>query len=221
MLTKKRAISTILTTTIVLVSSVILGAGVVLYGTALFQHSTLTDEISVTGTKIWVDPTSDPDGHSWGAAGLRNSGDTALSIDKISVRGTDIPFTSWFATVDQTEATVVNTQAVFTHSGVAAYTEGNGEMGDSADIDTFPVGNCAGVSLDQIVIDLDGTSTGESSMCLEKRSSPITLIPGERAVVYFQVVNGTLNPIDAGTTTIVSIFAGKTGAPLSLTIGKP
>jgi len=36
-LSRKRAISTVLTTVIILVSSVVLGSGVVLYGTSLFQ----------------------------------------------------------------------------------------------------------------------------------------------------------------------------------------
>ena len=36
-LSKKRAISTVLTTVIILVASVVLAAGVVLYGTSLFQ----------------------------------------------------------------------------------------------------------------------------------------------------------------------------------------
>ncbi len=213
-LTKKRAISTILTTAIVLVSSVILGAGVVLYGTGLFQDSTLTEKVSVTGTKIWVDPTADPDGHSWGAAGLRNSGDKAVSVDKISVRGVDVPFTSWFATIDQDEATVENTQASFTHSGVAAYVEGNGEMGDSAGVAI--VGNCGVLdTADEIVMNFGGAD----DVCLERLNGPIGLDPGDRAIVFFQVVNNTLNPIDAGANTAVNIFAGKAGAPLSLTVG--
>ena len=215
-LTKKRAISTILTTVIILVASVVLGAGVVLYGTSLFQNSTLAEQITVTGAKIWVDPTAVPDGHAWGAAGLRNSGDTAVSIDKISVRGVAVPFTSWFATVDQAEATVANTQAAFTHSGVAAYVEGNGEMGDTGGVAI--VGNCAVLdTADEIVMNFGGAD----DVCLERLAGPISLDPGDRAIVFFQVINNTLNPIDAGANTAVNIFAGKTGAPLSMTIGTP
>jgi len=130
-LCNKRAISTILTTVIILVASVVLGSGVVLYGTSLFQSSTLTESIVVSGTKVWVDPTENPDGHAWGAAGLRNNGDKIVSFDKISVRGIDVPFTSWFATTVQTEATVENTQASFPHSGLTYATTGTGEMADS------------------------------------------------------------------------------------------
>ena len=42
-LSKKRAISTVLTTVIILVASVVLGSGVVLYGTSLFQEGTHSD----------------------------------------------------------------------------------------------------------------------------------------------------------------------------------
>ena len=217
-LTKKRAISTILTTVIILVASVVLGSGVVLYGTSLFQGSTLTESIAVSGTKVWVDPTDANNiGHSWGAAGIRNNGDKIVSVDKISVRGVDVPFTSWYATLVQTEATVENVQASFSHSGVANY-ELLGEMGDSANPTTATPGACVGAgAADQLVIDVDGAGAAVS-MCLEKLNGPISLGPGDRTVVFFHIVNNTLNPIDAGANTAVNIFAGKAGAPLSMTV---
>jgi len=64
-ISKKRAISTVLTTVIILVSSVVLGSGVVLYGTSLFQGASLTEEIQVAGTKLWVHDT-DTTGIAWG-----------------------------------------------------------------------------------------------------------------------------------------------------------
>ncbi len=198
-------------------ASVVLASGVVLYGTSLFQGSALTEQLTVSGVKIWVDP-DDTNGHAWGAAGLRNSGDKSVSVDKISVRGVDVPFTSWYATTDQLEATVANTRAAFPHTG--SYQAG-GEMSNGITGFTDGQGNCsAGDIADEIVIDVDGVS-GETSMCLEKLNAPISLDTGDRAVVYFQVINGTLNPIDAGANTSVNIFAGKTGAPLSLTIQNP
>jgi len=198
------------------VASVVLGSGVVLYGTSLFQSSTLTEQLTVSGVKVWIDPV-DVNGHAWGAAGLRNSGDKAVSVDKISVRGVDVPFTDWFVTSVQTEATVANIQAAFIHND--AYDTG-GEMADSPSV--VPVGTCTALAADdQIIIDIDGAGTTNASMCLERQQGPIGLDPGDRAVVYFKVINGTLNPIDAGINTSVNIFAGKTGAPLSLAIQKP
>ena len=214
-LTKKRAISTILTTVIILVASVVLGSGVVLYGTSLFQGSTLTEQIAVTGVKVWVEP-DDDNGHAWGAAGLRNSGDKAVQVDKISVRGVDVPFTDWFATIVQTEATVANVQASFNHTKAYNAGAGRGEMID-ADLVTTNPAPCVGDNQpDQIIM-----NNGDVDMCLQRQAGPIGLDPGERAVVYFKVINGTVNPIDAGALTSVNVFAGKAGAPLSLTIGKP
>jgi len=93
--TKKRAISTVLTTIIILVASVVLGSGVVLYGTSLFQSGTQQEAISVNGLKVWVHGTAN-DGLAWGAFAVRNSGDKIVSVDKIAIRGTDIPFASWY-----------------------------------------------------------------------------------------------------------------------------
>ena len=52
---KSRALSTVLTTVIILVASVVLGSGVVLYGASLFQGGTQQEAISVSGDKIWVE----------------------------------------------------------------------------------------------------------------------------------------------------------------------
>ena len=96
---KKRAISTVLTTVIILVSSVVLGSGVVLYGTSLFQGGSQQESITVSNIKLWVHDTNQ-DGLAWGAAGIRNTGDKVLSVDKIEVWGESIPFGQWYPAVD-------------------------------------------------------------------------------------------------------------------------
>jgi hypothetical protein len=112
-LSKKRAISTVLTTVIILVSSVVLGSGVVLYGTSLFQGGTQTENITVSGTKVWVHTTA-PEGLAWGASGIRNTGDKVVAVDKIQIRGVDIPFAQWYA--DSEVASNVFQQAL-NHTG--------------------------------------------------------------------------------------------------------
>ncbi len=172
-LCNKRAISIILTTVIILVASITLGLGVVLYGTSLFQSSTLTESIVVTGAKLWVDPTPSPNGHAWGAAGIRNNGDKIVALDKISVRGVDVPFTSWFATSDQAQANLENVQATFPHNGVALY-EATGEMGDSPLLTTpVPIGCTAANTADELIIDVDGNG-GAATMCLLQLNGPIS-----------------------------------------------
>jgi hypothetical protein len=88
-------------------------------------------------------------------------------------------------------------------------------MADAAGVAV--VGACTGLAADDQIV----MNNGDVDMCLERLTGPIGLDPGDRAVVYFKVINGTLNPIDAGISTSVNIFAGKTGAPLSLTVQNP
>ncbi len=196
-------------------ASVVLASGVVLYGTSLFQGSALTEQLTVSGVKIWVEP-GDTNGHAWGAAGLRNSGDKVISVNKISVRGVAVPFTDWFVTIVQTEATVANVNAAFNHT--RAYDTG-GEMADSEI--NVATGACGTPDDDdQIIMDYDGAGSTNASMCLERQEGPVGLDPGDRAVVYFKVINGTLNSIDAGVKTTVNISADEAGALQSIIVSK-
>ena len=202
----RRAISTVLTTIIILVASVVLGSGVVVYGTSLFQGGTQQEAISVQGVQLWVNAT-DANGVAWGAAAVRNSGDKILSVDKVEVRGTTVPFSSWYVDTDPDRVTVDNFQAQFVSEG----TDGNGNMNDSASVDT-----CTPTA--DLAIDLDGAATGKPTLCLETQTGPVGLNPGDRMVIYFQVPDGTLTSLDAGASSSMNIFAGKTGAPSSVTI---
>ena len=100
-----------------LTGSVILASGVVLYGTTLFQGGAQQEAITVSGIKMWVHGTAG-DGLAWGAFAVRNSGDKVLSVDRISVRGTDIPFEQWYA--DNNVTSIVIQQAIII--GIAAGT---------------------------------------------------------------------------------------------------
>jgi hypothetical protein len=44
------------------------------------------------------------------------------------------------------------------------------------------------------------------------------LAPGATAIIYFKLSNGTLTTLDSGASTTVNVFAGKTGAPQSITV---
>jgi len=202
--TRKRAISTVLTTIIILVASVVLGSGVVLYGTSLFQGAGLTEAITVSGLKLWVHSTAS-EGLTWGAFSVRNSGDKLVSMDKISIRGNDVPFNQWY--VDTTMSnTVLQQQVNFTGwSNVGGMLDVNGND------------NCAGGEIVQA--SLIATSSLEiESFCADAATGPTGLEPGAGAMIYFKLTNGTITSIDNGVTTSVNIFAGKTGAPLSITV---
>ncbi len=203
--TKKRAISTVLTTIIILVASVVLGSGVVLYGTSLFQGAGLTESISVSGLKVWVHGTAS-DGLAWGAFSVRNNGDKLVSVDKISIRGNDVPFSSWYVDTSMT-TTVLQQQVNFTGWS------GTGGMLDNTGSDH----ECGASELVQV--SLIATSSAEAdSFCANAATGPTGLESGAGAMIYFKLANGTINAIDSGVTTSVNIFAGKAGAPLSVSV---
>jgi len=211
--TKRKGLSTVLTTVIILVASVVLGSGVVLYGTSMFQTVAQQESLEVQGIQLWVNAT-DAAGDAWGAAGVRNDGDKILSVDTISIKGKTVPFGNWYFDVDQTRVTVGNYQSQFIHEGSA----GAGTlMNDSTSVDLVACANPATT----LSIDFDGGDTGEPTLCLSQGSGPIGLNPGERTIIYFQMTNGTLTTLDAGASTTLNIFAGEAGAPLSTIISNP
>jgi hypothetical protein len=198
-LSRKRAISTVLTTVIILVSSVVLGSGVVLYGTSLFQGGTQTEAITISTPKVWVHTTAS-EGLAWGAAGIRNTGDKVVSVDKIQIRGANIPFTQWYP--DTTVSSDLYQQAL-NHTG----------WDDSATSGfLFNDVTCSPVT----VLEFDLGATDD--FCADAATGPVSLNPGQSAMIYFKLSNGTLTSLDSGVNTSVNIFAGKTGAPQSVTV---
>ena len=199
--TIKRAISTVLTTIIILVASVVLGSGVVLYGTSLFQSGTQQEAITVSGLKVWVHGT-DPKGLAWGAFAVRNTGDKIVSVDKIAVRGTDVPFGQWYP---DTTVTAVILQQAMNFSGWQ--TSGTGGL-----LAKSPDASCSPTTVVEVNI------AANEDVCADAATGPIGLEPGAGAIIYFKFTNNTLTSIDSGIATSVNIFAGKTGAPLSVVV---
>ncbi len=209
-LSKKRAISTVLTTVIILVSSVVLGSGVVLYGTSLFQSGTQTENISVTGVKIWVHDT-DTAGVAWGAAAVRNTGDKVVAVDKISIRGTDIPFGQWYA---DTSVSASVFQQSLNHTGwvnAAPGTTGPAMIHNGA---------CSALTT-YIAYDPDGSGGLfglADCVTADAATGPISLNTGDSGIIFFKVNNGTITTLDKGGSSTVSIFAGKAGGPFAVII---
>ncbi len=184
-------------------ASVVLGSGVVLYGTSLFQSGTQQEAISVSGLKVWVHGTAS-DGLAWGAFAVRNSGDKIISVDKISIRGTDIAFANWYP--DTTvESFLIQQPMNFT-----------GWSGTDGLLSVFdPNDYCGGTTF---VLEVQLIDQTDGSVCADAASGPVGLEPGAAAIIYFKLTNGTLQTVDSGISTSVNIFAGKTGAPLSITV---
>ena len=202
MFSKRRALSGVLVTIIIMVASIVLASGVVLYGTSLFQGGAQQESISVSGLKLWLHDTA-TDGLTWGAFAVRNTGDKVLSVDRIQVRGTDVPFNQWYP--DTTVTSTLIQQAML-FSGWS----GTGGFLTVSDPDT----NCAA---ETVRIDLDGAG-GELAVCADAASGPIGLDPGSAAIVYFKLTNGTFSTVDGGAQSSVSVFAGKVGAPQSISL---
>ncbi|HET6516626.1 MAG TPA: hypothetical protein VFG25_00155 [Nitrosopumilaceae archaeon] len=188
-----------------MVGSVVLASGVVLYGTSLFQGGSQQESISVTGMKLWVHGTS-ADGLAWGAFAVRNTGDKVLSVDKISVRGTDVPFTQWYPDTTVTSSIIQQPMNFTGWSGV------NGMLNTNSG-DSCPGGDALQVNIQ------NGVSVDDSDVCVTTAAAgPVGLDPGSAAIIYFKLNNGTVTTVDGGASTSVSVFAGKVGAPQSIPI---
>ena len=218
----RKAISVVLTTMIILVASVVLGTGVVIYGTSLFQTGASEEKISTQGVKVWVNATNQT-GIAWGAAGIRNTGDKLISVDHIQVRGAEVPFAQWYVDKDQTRVTSDNLQSQYNHTKGTQMGGDNHGFRDSVDSGVSVSTSCpVAYGDDHVVIELDFDGLGaKPTLCLLKAIGPTSLNPGEGLIVYFRLNNALLTPVDSGATTSVSIFAGKTGAPTSVTIANP
>jgi len=203
---KRRAISAVITTMIILIASVVLGSGVTLYGTSLFQTQGQSESIATTGTQLWVDKTYNL-GYAWGAAEIRNSGDKLLALDTISVRGTQVPYSNWYYDTNPTRITLTNFQSQLIYPGVNP----NGQLQNS--IGT----GLACIPATLLMINEFGTNANPT-LCLTQSTGPISLEPGDKVIVYFRIPNGVMTAIDAGYATSVAIYADHAGSPVSVTI---
>ncbi|WP_178085590.1 hypothetical protein, partial [Candidatus Nitrosotalea sp. FS] len=213
----RKAISAVLTTLIILVASVVLGTGVVLYGTSLFQTGAQSSGVSTQGVHVWANSTSTPT-YVWGAAEVRNSGDKILSVNTISVRGTQIPFANWYYDSNPIRITAANFQSQLTYTGTTDYT--GGPLGMMKSTNSTVLTNClAQASGTKFAINEFATwSASTPSMCFSQASGPISLKPGDKAIVYYQVPAGILGTVDAGSQSSVAVYAGNVGAPQSVTV---
>ncbi len=209
----RKALSAVLTTLIILVASVVLGTGVVLFGTSLFQTNSQSSGLAVQGVHVWVNATKGiTTTYAWGAAEIRNSGDKILSVDQISVRGTQVPFANWYVDSSTSDVTPANYQSQLNYTGT---TGSNGMM--KTYLGAGSSSNCA-TGFNFAINEYAGTNSNAPTLCFAQASGPISLKPGDRAIVYFQVPNGVLSTVDGGSNSNVAIYSGSVGSPQSVTI---
>jgi len=110
---KRRGLGTVIATLIILIASVILGAGVIFFGGSMFQTNTQQESVKVSNSHIWVATNNT----STAAFAVQNVGGKPVSLTSISIRGLSVPLSSvFFNTVD---ATATNIQTEF----IADYSE--------------------------------------------------------------------------------------------------
>jgi hypothetical protein len=220
----RKAISVVMTTLIILVASVVLGTGVVLYGTSLFQTGGQTQSISSQGIKMWI-PSNNTNGYAWGAAAIRNNGDVLVSVNTIQIRGVSVPFSNMYVDTNSTQVSA-NFQAQFISTGIA------GSLGNMQSNSAYQTGSatCPAVAYanglpNEITInesgqpDTLGVVYSKTMLCMQQSSGPTSLNPGGQMIVYFRVPNNILTSVDAGSSVTTNIFAGNVGGPITVTVG--
>lgn len=108
---KRRGIGNVITTLIILIASVVLGAGVIFFGGSMFQTNTQSESLKVSNVHSWVDPT---DGDAVTAFVVQNTGSKPITINSISMRGLPVPTANWYSFSNQSlaDATVINTELI-------------------------------------------------------------------------------------------------------------
>ena len=122
---KRRGIGNVITTLIILIASVVLGAGVIFFGGSMFQTNTQQESMKVTNVHSWVP--SITNGSSITAFAIQNVGSKPITINSISMRGLPVPQSDWYSCVPSTCGTTTNVNTELT----ADYTPTTVTLGDT------------------------------------------------------------------------------------------
>ncbi len=229
----RRAISAVLTTIVILVASMVMGSGVVVYSTSLFQTGGQQQSVQIQGMKTWTNATysSGPGGPGqgigWGAFAIKNTGDKLLSVSSIMIRGASVPFTNWYVESD-TSRVGQNFQSQFNYTQNDINGNLKGSVATGAQLGplagSIPPGGCiqdnANVPPKMIVIQ-EGSPATTSPLCLVQQAGPISLAPGASAILYYKLPLGLLTPTDSGVTSTTSILSGNAAVSQTVRIANP
>jgi hypothetical protein len=221
----RKAISAVLTTIIILVASIVLGTGVVIFSTGLFQSGGSQQAVQVQNLKGWVNGTNST-GIGWGAFAVKNTGDKLVALSSITVRSAAIPFASWYVSTNQSQTNPnFQVQLISTGTSKTGYMNSNAYGANGYATSTCLANNnpsdISGVP-NEITINEAGTpdtvtaTFSGTMLCLTQQSGPVSLLPGNTGIVYFKYPTGLFGTTDAGVTSTVSILAGT--APVAQTI---
>jgi hypothetical protein len=120
---KRKGIGNVITTLIILIASVVLGAGVIFFGGSMFQTNTQSESIKISNVHSWVDST----GSATTAFVVQNTGSKAVTVSSISLRGVSVPTADWFYTINGNQ-TILQTELEVDHD------EANVDIGGAATV---------------------------------------------------------------------------------------
>jgi hypothetical protein len=103
---KRRGIGNVITTLIILIASVVLGAGVIFFGGSMFQTNTQSESIKVSNVHTWVPANNST--ASVTAFAVQNTGSKAITINSISLRGLPVANNNWYSCNPATCGTSTN-----------------------------------------------------------------------------------------------------------------
>jgi hypothetical protein len=90
---KRKGIGNVITTLIILIASVVLGAGVIFFGGSMFQSNTQSEQIKVSNVHSWVNAGNNT---ATTAFVVQNTGSKAVTISSITMRGISAPTSNWY-----------------------------------------------------------------------------------------------------------------------------
>ena len=94
---RRKGIGTVITTLIVLIASVVLGAGVIFFGGSMFQTNTQAEAIKISNVHSWVDADSVTANQiATTAFVVQNTGSKAVTVTSITMRGVSVPTADWY-----------------------------------------------------------------------------------------------------------------------------
>ena len=120
---KRRGIGNVITTLIILIASVVLGAGVIFFGGSMFSTNTQSEQVKVTNINSWVGTGAS---NSTTAFAIQNVGSKAVTVTDIKLRGIAVPVVNWYSC--KTCATAINVQTPLPYDS----TEANVDIGGQA-----------------------------------------------------------------------------------------
>ncbi len=182
--------STVITTMIILIASVVLGAGTILFGGNLFQSNSQGDSMQVSNLNTWVAANGTK---SVSAFAITNTGGRPISINAINFRGLSVPYGSWYYNTQN--ATSVNIASAIPYT-------------DFKTANLWPAGGS------NAPLGGDG-----SRLYFTTTTGPVTLAQGKAMIVYLTNA-GAVQSLDMGNTFTVNVLGGQANAAQMVTVQK-